>query len=268
MPKIRSIQTIDQYAMTNNSGRDVLLTVVGEMHDEETDCNTDQIRLSQFVEERLRNPETGNMLLLLEYEPGLDRNIIARFGSSVLREIYSTRDCPLAYEKAVGIDIRTRMIGRVNQTELYNKPDLAFLKDMLKKDINQFVHFFVNNIWQSDFLKQILENKDCKENPIMDVCLRKINQFHSNVIHLLQQQLQNEAQLDEILFYTRQLWACIMDLNILQMALCQNYGYDEIVVVIGTNHSENIKQIISLIIPSQNRQHLTGCVDTEDIWKY
>jgi hypothetical protein len=157
------------------------------------------------------------------------------------------------------------MIGRLNQSELYNKPDLEFLKEMVKKDRKRFFDMFVNNIWQSDFLKEILENKECKENIIIDTCLRKINQFHSNVLHLLQN-LQNEGKLNELIDYTRLLWACIMDLNILQLTLCKYYGYEEIFVVVGVSHAENIKQILSLSV--QSRQHLSGCVDTKDIWKY
>jgi len=303
MPKIRSIETVDQYMIKNNNGKDILLTVVGEIHDQETHCQSDQVRLAQFVEERLTNAqttkddisydegtdeednsedeelmttrkstggrrsteETKSMLLLLEYDPSLDKNNFPTFGSSILREVFSTKDYPNSKNIAVGIDIRTQMIGRRNQSELYNKPDLAFLKDMLKKDIKQFFNLFVNNIFESDFLKQILENKKCKENPIIHTCLRKINQFHSKVLHLLQT-LKNESQLDDILFYTKYLWACVMDLRILQIALCEDYGYDEIFVVVGISHAENIKTILSLTITE--RQHLSGCVDTQDIWKY
>jgi hypothetical protein len=261
MPKIRSIETIDQYIIENTSGKTILFTVVGEIHDQTTDCRSSQENISKTAEDRL---QTKNMLLMLEFAPSLDRSLIARLGSTIFKDVYTTDLCPIAREKAFGIDIRTIIIGRQNQSALFNQDSFDYLKTMLRTNRGLYFDTFLKSIWESELLKKI-SSSNCKENIIIQNCYNKLLEFYGRVYTLLQTcTTQNECV--EMFTQTRYLWGCVMDLNVLYYTLCKNYEYDEYFVVLGLKHSENISEILNRTVPPGNRQHLSGCVDTGDLW--
>ena len=261
MPKIRSIETIDQYVIENTSGKKILFTVIGEIHDQHTDCRAVQVNVSDVAEERLRNK---NVLLMLEFAPGLDRNLISRLGSTIFKDIYATNSYPVANEKAFGIDIRTIIIGRSNQSALYNQDSFDILKTMIHTNRELYFKTFLESVWQSDLLKKI-SSTNCRENIMIQNCYNLLFELYGKVFGLLQT-CRTDIECVELFNQTRYLWGCVMDLNILYYTLCKGYGYDEFFVVVGLKHSENIREILSRTVPSGNRQHLSGCVDTDDLW--
>ena len=257
MPKIRSIETIDQYIISNGT-KDILFTVVGEIHDKETDCETaEQVRIAQVIEERMSASK-----LFLEFAPGLRNEEVSRMGSTVLRDVYRTEKYPLCKQYGFGIDIRTKILGRHNQTILYNRPDFKELKEILK-DKSEYRNLFLETFLKCDLIKKVQE---C-QNPIIQKSIELLQKQYLKVATLLIT-FSPKDDPDNLFYQTKILWGNLMDLNILYYSSCRDYGEKalQIFVVVGIKHSENIRNILRSIVPDGSTNHLSGCVDTYNLW--
>jgi hypothetical protein len=263
MPKIRSIETVDQLKYG-----EICITIVGEIHDRETDCKTeDQICISEHIENRLNTPNY-KMIVCLEFQPGLEPRLISRLGSSVLRNIYTQNKYNKSRASSVGIDMRTIALGRENQSLLYDHSDYAELKNTYFRTVNpnrkmtleekkSYIKVFLEPILTD--IRSVHDNKIINES--YDIMINKYNICRKLIDEM---EYPTKENLDELLDRTRELWANFTDVYTINFLMSKQHNVNEMIVVVGSYHSENISKIMKKYI--KKHQQISGCVDTKSLW--
>jgi hypothetical protein len=218
---IKSARSVSQYRIKKLSR---LITVIGELHDDDFDCDGTSISIYDYCLSRALS--NNKCHFMFEYHPGVKDK--TRIGSTVIRDVFTSYDTTVR-DRSIGIDIRTDFITRESQSLLYND-DYGFARKygnstrLLKKDyVVPYTNSKIKNNSKSVEVKTYSKN--------LNLLFDEYNKRLPDVMDL------------------KWAWAKVMDCTILDRMLEEDNDIDEYVLVVGENHCKNIHEVISTWSP-------------------
>jgi len=211
---IKSTTGILQYKLLPN--RDVIL--IGEYHDSEWSCSkSPEMTIFEFCNERLKaNPKA---VVLLEYNDSkISVNERKKYGSKIIRDVYTISGGNFVRGRDIGVDIRLDHLTMDNQQELYHGTK-AFSPANLVSMYNP--------------TKTNLDHSVCGDyEPMLDEY--KINldaEFES---------IKGDCDVVDLQWA----WSKFMDYRVLWEITRTDTDYTEVISVFGENHRKNIKNVM------------------------
>ena len=207
---LNSSQNVCQYL---DPEREKLITMIGEFHEDSFKCSGDTMDISEYCRNRLE--ENKNCLVLLEYNSSY-QSAPFNINSVPIRELSKEN----RYKNRIkGWDTRWKYLnGNKGQTTLYYEElhDNEELERQFMKPLKKI--FLEKGQKYSKKERLMLQNYEQK--------LKKDIQKLSLSSKVLQEKLRN-------------IWMCVSDYEILKKILGST-GYDEIVIVAGKYHLDNL----------------------------
>jgi hypothetical protein len=212
---IKSARSVSQYKIKKLSR---LITVIGELHDDEFDCDGKSISIYEYCLSRALS--NNKCHFMFEYHPGVTDK--TRIGSNIIRDVFTVPDDTVR-KRSVGVDTRTDFITRESQTLLYN-------------DNNGFVKKYGTDTFRlkKDYVLPYKNNKNNSKSEEVKT--------YSNKLKLLFDEY--NKRLPEAIDL-KWAWAKVMDCTILDKMLESDDDIDEYVLVVGENHCKNIHAVIT-----------------------
>ena len=210
---IKSTTGITQYKLPN---RDVIL--IGEYHDSEWSCSKpSEMTIFEFCNERLKaNPKA---VVLLEYNDSkISVNERKKYGSKIIRDVYTRTWDNFVRGRDIGVDIRLDHLTMDNQQELYHGTKAfspAKLASMYSPTKTNLDHSVCGDY--EPMLDEYKINLDAEFESIKGDC---------DVVDL------------------QWAWSKFMDYRVLWEITRTDTDYTEVISVFGENHRKNIKNVM------------------------
>ena len=220
---INSARGVSQFLLTTD--RDILITIVGELHEQDFDCEMNGVSLSMFEYCNTRVDANPLCEVFLEYPPEFKDH--DRIGSKIIRDVFTSGPNKVQ-EVTSGIDIRRDFIGGENHEILYHRENQIpnSLEEIKKKYIDPFS---VKN----------LEEKCGKPEPQLSKHYTDmLNTKFSNISRVYQ------ADKNEGIMSLKWAWAMVTDYYILNRILSDK-DTKEYIVIIGKNHLINLTETLN-----------------------
>jgi hypothetical protein len=246
---IKSARSVSQYKIKNKNGIDRLVTVIGELHEMEFDCNGTSISIYEYCLSRSTN---NKCYFMFEYHPDSVDN--SRIGSNIIRDVFTSGKNNVK-KHSIGIDTRIDFLTRNAQTRLYND-EYGFEKEYGDNQIK------IRNDYIQPFDKNKLLHANSTE---LKSYVNKLNKKFTDC----DEHLNNHSTIYEL----KWAWAMVMDYTILEKMLRPDDDINEYVIVVGENHCKNIhdtvltwsKDVVE-ILSNETRQPDT-CITTKTLKK-
>jgi hypothetical protein len=217
---IKSARSVSQYRIKMDDDSDRFVTVIGELHENEFDCDGKSISIYEYCLQRADSNDKCHFMF--EYHPDVTDK--SRIGSSIIRDVFTNKSNAVE-SRSVGIDTRTDFISRNAQSLLYN-------------DESGFIKKYGNNALRikEDYILSYNQNKFINNSGTYEMksYSKKLNKKFSEYIR-------KSPSIDDL----KWAWAMVMDYTILDKMLEPNDQINEYVVVIGENHCKNIHDTVS-----------------------
>ena len=151
---INSATDIAQYIFPDN----FLVTLFGELHDQEWICNSPNMSISKYIKNRVEN-NGENIKIILEYNPGLREEDILKIGSHGIRNTYTELKNINKLDKIYPYDSRPFFLTPELNTKLYN--GIEFLQFTKKYIFDTYISVFFQKsnefeIKEPDFINPYL----------------------------------------------------------------------------------------------------------------
>ena len=233
---LNSSQNVCQY-IDCETGR--LFTMIGEFHDESFSCGKNSVNISQYCKERLE--KNSNCKVMLEYHSYM-KSTPSGINSEPIREL---SQLPNKYQKRIcGWDTRWK---HLNKNNLQGQDTLYYgsFKKLGKEKINQM------------FLKP------CKD-VLVNVDSKKYSSKALKILKEYKEKLKNKMNRvninsNDLRYKLKDLWMQAADYEILKKMLINNNGINEIIVVAGRYHVDNLCPALSKVLQKVN----TGNINRE-----
>jgi hypothetical protein len=247
--KIESATNVTQFKLTfdksenNENVKERLITIIGEYHEHSFSCpGFHTITIHEYLKQRVF--DNKKCKIILEYNPILKEEEIARIGTFIIQDIYK-RDSASNKEiksRVEGCDIRSNLITRKGQTDLYNKPNLKS-RYSTKEIRDTFVKPFFDNGGASGLNSQ-LQNLD-------ETAKKNMRKYSAKLEKMLSDfdDKKNTSVLE-----LQKIWAGVTDFEVLKQ-INERGPCDEIIICIGDFHRENISKVLS---SWENTEKLSG----------
>ena len=251
---LKSARSVSQYKIKINNQEDRLVTVIGELHELDFDCNGKSLSVFDYCMSRALS--NNNCRFLFEY----NSNVIdkSRIGSTVVQEVFTSGPNAVA-RRCIGIDTRTDFLTRQSQTLLYN--DEAGFDNIYGNNRLKIRDDFINTYDE----EKLICNKDEPE------LLSYKNQISKSFTEC-DDQIRQHSEIYNSL-NLKWAWAMVMDYSIMKLMLEPDDNVNEYVIVIGENHRKNIHDVVStwskdrVVILSDIKRHIGTCIDIKDMIK-
>lgn len=219
---INSARGVSQFLLTTD--REILITIVGELHEQEFECKMDGCNLSIF--DYCNNRVSVNPLceILLEYPPDFEEH--DRLGSKVIRDVFTTG--PNKVRKVTsGVDIRSDFIGVENHQILYHD------ENQIPNSIEDIMTLYID-----PFSVKKLEA----------ICGKPEPQLSKYYVDSLNNKFENfesvyKTDKDEGVLWLKWAWAMVMDYKILNTILSSE-NTTEYIIIAGNNHLTNLTKTL------------------------
>jgi len=216
-----------------------LLTLIGELHEEDFICENPNISIGDYCLEKAKNT---NCKIFLEYCPGIDRDYngnlnitnVLNIGSTNIRQ---TAQKLMEHNKGniiVPYDIRSHFITKDGQRELYWDDDKLTFDNMYIKMIEPFEKYY-----ESYINKHISLIKSDKYLKIINDINKEIHYHKEEILNLLSSKKNSRKIKDELRYF----WANIIDLYII-IHMLNNVEDNEFIVLAGDHHIQNLIKIL------------------------
>ena len=237
---IKSATNVTQFELYDDVSKklQMLVTVVGEHHEQTFQCGGENdITIYQYLKKRA--VENKRCRFLLEYHPDLPQKEIAQIGTEVIRSVFSTSEKvnDLIQARVVGVDIRENYITRDGQSLLYNE-DQSFKKRYIDPmDIRAITEDFVEP-FDAKRLKQ--------DFPIARNCgnRRNLEKYLGYVTEAFNALDSTKQKVNDYVYDLKVAWAKVMDYVILLQICSFGKEVNEVIVVVGEFHRQNISNAL------------------------
>ena len=242
---IESATNVNQFELYDPSSKKlrVLATFFGEYHEQTFQCGGgNDITIYQYLKKRV--VDNNQCRFLLEYHPDLPVQEISKIGTDVLRSVFSTSEKVngLIRERAVGVDIRENYITRDGQSLLYNE-DQAFKK--------RYIDTMNLSAIMQDFIEPFDVERLKRDFPIPRNCgyRRNLEKYLESVTAVFRdcykefndtKTIDDVKKLNDFVYNIKVAWAKVMDYVILLQICSFGKEVNEVIVVIGEFHRQNI----------------------------
>jgi hypothetical protein len=242
---IESATNVNQFELYDPSSKKLrlLVTIVGEHHEQAFQCGgANDITIYQYLKKRVLDNERCRFLL--EYHPSLPKREVSKIGTEVIRSVFSTSEKAngAIQDRVVGVDIRENYITRDGQSLLYNEEQAFKRRYIDSMDISAIMEDFILS-----FDVQRLE----RDFPIPRSCgnRRDLEKYLESVIETFRdcyssfeglKKNMNEKRFNDCVYKLKVAWAKVMDYVILLQICAFGKDVNEVIVVIGEFHRQNI----------------------------
>lgn len=250
---INSARGVTQIEL-NVNGNPRLVTIIGELHQQEFDCSEKGSSMSIYeycLERAISNP---NCKFLFEYNHE-NTHDFRRIGSKIIQDVFTSGENQVK-SRSKGIDIRLSYITMCQQQHLYN--DIAGFRSKY------------NNIGKirEDYVKQY--QTKIKENPLSDPTESSLQDDLQQYIQSIDQDFKKYTKEIPSLMDLRWLWSRFMDYQILWEISNKLDDSNEYIIVVGENHRKNISDTITNwksvnILTEYSNNHAGECVNIKKL---
>ena len=242
---IKSATNVNQFELYDPSSGKLrrLLTIIGEHHEQTFECGgANDITIYQYLKKRVLNNDRCRFLL--EYHPALPKREVSKIGTEVIRSVFSTSDQVNGsiQDRVVGVDIRENYITRDGQSLLYNEEQSFKKQYMDDMDVSAIIKDFI-----VPFDVQMLEQDfpisgNCGYRRDLEKYLESLAATFRDCSSSLEalKKTMDVKRLNDSVYKLKVAWAKVMDYVILVQMCSFEKEVNEVIVVIGEFHRQNI----------------------------
>jgi hypothetical protein len=250
---IQSARSVSQYKINVGGGQKRLITIIGELHEMEFECDGNSISIYNYCLNRAKQNDKCHFMF--EYGP----NVVdkSRIGSKIIQDVFTSGPNKVM-DRSVGIDIRLDYLTRKTQTLLYND-DVGFYSTYSNdptKIAKDFIDTYNNDKFKYKCNELNLYSKKVKDE--FKYSKERLKSYESDVY--------NNIDL-------KWAWAMVMDGEIMTNILKPDKNINEYVIVVGENHCKNIHNVIDtwskdrVEIVSHLKHEYKKCINTKKLKK-
>ena len=196
-----------------------------------------------------------NCKFLFEYQPDVKVDF-KRIGSNIIQDVFVRNGDNDVKSRCKGVDSRLKFLGRERQQKLYNDYEgfaARYGNDNLELIHTDYVEVYVNEL----------------KDPSETLCEKNLREYGEFIDNLFSEFSRNTPTRDEL----KWAWSMMMDYNVMweMTRKCDDDEIiNEIIVVLGENHRENIFQSMKdweccKLIKNVNNLDGASCVNTDEM---
>ena len=242
---IESATNVNQFELYDPSSGKFrrLVTIVGEHHEQTFQCGgANDITIYQYLKKRVL--DNDRCRFLLEYHPDLPKRDVSKIGTEVIRSVFSSSEKVNGsiQDKVEGVDIRENYITRDGQSLLYNE-DQAFKKRYVDAmDVNAIIEDFILPFDLERIKRDFPIPSNCGNRRDLENYLESVTATFRDCYSSFEalKKNMNEKRFNDCVYKLKVSWAKVMDYVILLQICAFGKEVNEVIVVIGEFHRQNI----------------------------
>lgn len=197
-----------------------IVTIIGELHMLEFDCDNGKTMYQYCVERATANPRCK---FLFEYPP--DGNFdFKRVGSNIMQDVFVRNGDNVVKSRCKGVDSRLVILGKERQQNLYNntKGYSAKYGDNDELLFDDYVESY----------------KNTRKDPVDTICEKNLREYGEEIDSLFNGFSTDPPERQDL----KWAWSKMMDYNAMWEMTSKQANTNEIIVIVGNNHRINIFQ--------------------------
>jgi hypothetical protein len=244
---IESATNVNQFELYDPSSKKLrrLVTIIGEHHEQTFECGgANDITIYQYLKKRVLDNE--HCRFLLEYHPDLPKRDVSKIGTEVIRSVYSTSDevNGSIQDRVVGVDIRENYITRDGQSLLYNE-DQAFRKRyVVPMKLGAIMEDFIEPFDVKKLERDFPIPRNCANRNDLEKYLESVSATFNDCYLSFESCLMKTTDVTDCVHKLKVAWAKVMDYVILLQLCSFEKEVNEVIVVVGEFHRQNISSVL------------------------
>ena len=242
---IESATNVNQFELYDSSSGKFrrLVTIVGEHHEQTFQCGgANDITVYQYLKKRVL--ANDRCRFLLEYHPTLPKSEVSKIGTEVIRSVFSTSEQVNGsiQDRVVGVDIRENYITRDGQSLLYNE-EQAFKKRYIDDmEVSAIIEDFILPFDVRKLERDFPIPRSCVNRRDLEKYLESVAATFKDCYSSLEalKKTMDVKRLNDSVYKLKVAWAKVMDYVILVQICSFEKEVNEVIVVIGEFHRQNI----------------------------